>query len=101
MMWVLVHLDEVESDLSVFHRIDDIRTVPSSRFYRLAERLPYYDGAVRRVLTVALNTQPERPALSIVGSQATAAPVMDAADLAAMSGPNDQGIPWIEYRGRR
>lgn len=40
--------DEIESDLSVFHRIDDpLRQLGSSRYFRLCERLHLYPGAVR------------------------------------------------------
>jgi hypothetical protein len=40
-------MDEVESDFSVFHRVDDVHQLESSRFFKLAERLPFYQGAVR------------------------------------------------------
>lgn len=39
--------DEIESDLSVFHRIDDPMQLGSSRYFRLCERLHLYPGAVR------------------------------------------------------
>lgn len=93
-MWVLVYLDEVESDLSVFHRIDDIRAVPSSRFYRLAEQLPHYDGAVRHVLTAAVaeaqQPQQQRGPLRAV-------PDISPSTLQAIS--DHPGFPGIEYAG--
>jgi hypothetical protein len=48
--WVLEHLDPIESDLSAFHRIDDIDDVPMSRFIRLVSHLPAYQGALRLTL---------------------------------------------------
>jgi hypothetical protein len=38
--------DDVESDLSAFHRVWDPMQLPGSRLIKLAERLPAYDGAV-------------------------------------------------------
>jgi len=45
--WIVDLLDEVESDLSVFHRIDDMLEMPAVRFVKFAERLPAYTGAVQ------------------------------------------------------
>lgn len=33
--------------MSVFHRVDDVHEMCSSVFFSRAQRLPYYDGAVR------------------------------------------------------
>lgn len=41
---MLDHLDDLESDFSVFHRVDDIYAMPSARFFRLAERIFAYQG---------------------------------------------------------
>lgn len=40
-------LDDIESDMSVFHRVDDIAALDGLRFFRLAWRLPAYEGAMR------------------------------------------------------
>lgn len=40
-------LADIESDLSVFHRVDDMHAVAPARFFRLAWRLPHYRGALR------------------------------------------------------
>lgn len=47
--WVLHYLEDVESDLSVFHRIEpeDIDSLDASRFFSLALRLMHYQGALR------------------------------------------------------
>ncbi len=44
---MLRHLGDVESDLSAIHRIDDIWDMEAGRFFRLAYRLPAYQGAIR------------------------------------------------------
>jgi hypothetical protein len=44
---VLKHLDDIESDLSAFHRIDNMWEMEAGRFFRLAYRLPAYQGAMR------------------------------------------------------
>ncbi len=54
-MWVLTHLDDVESDFSAVHRVGDIHMLTSERFFRLAERLVHYQGAVRDMALAARN----------------------------------------------
>lgn len=92
-MWVLDHLEDVESDLSVFHRVDNFRSLPSVRFYALASRLVHYDGAVRHVLTSVV----ERQRADASAPQLRALP--DISEFVGVSGPNSRGEPWIEYRG--
>lgn len=46
-MWILDHLDDIESDLSAIHRVDDMGSMPAGRFVRLVERLWNYPGAIR------------------------------------------------------
>jgi hypothetical protein len=43
---VLDHLDDIASDMSVFHRIDDISELDGPSFLRLAWRLPAYTGVM-------------------------------------------------------
>ncbi len=45
--WFFDHLDDVLSDMSVFHRIDNLDQVPAVVFLPRMVRLPVYDGAVR------------------------------------------------------
>jgi len=44
---VVDHLADVESDMSVFHRVDDMYALDGPRFFRLAVRLPFYKGVIR------------------------------------------------------
>lgn len=45
-MWVLDHLDDLESDFSVFHRVEDIYSMPGPRFFKLAYRIFAYEGVM-------------------------------------------------------
>lgn len=44
---MLKHIRDIESDLSAFHRIDDIWTMNGPRFFAFAYRLPAYKGVMR------------------------------------------------------
>jgi hypothetical protein len=44
-------LDDIASDLSVFHRIDDPSTLDGPRFFRLAWRLAAYQGVMQARVT--------------------------------------------------
>lgn len=46
---MLKHLDDIESDMSAIHRIDDIWSMNGPRFFRFAYRLPAYKGTVRAI----------------------------------------------------
>jgi hypothetical protein len=46
-MWIWVLLDDVCSDMSRFHGIRDITALDGPTFFKLAYRLPIYDGAVK------------------------------------------------------
>lgn len=53
-MGLLLFLDDIESDFSVFHRVDDVCTMPAPRFFKFAWRLMFYEGAMRgRMLALA------------------------------------------------
>jgi hypothetical protein len=43
---VLQFLPEIESDMSVFHRVEDIYTMRADRFFRRVSCLAAYDGAL-------------------------------------------------------
>lgn len=45
--WFLVHLDDVLSDMSVLHRVDDLDSVPADVFLPRMVRLALYEGAIR------------------------------------------------------
>lgn len=50
-------MHDLESDFSVFHRVDDIWSMPAPRFFRMAWRIAAYDGMVARRIE-AENEQP-------------------------------------------
>lgn len=39
-------LEDLRSDFSVFHRVDDFEALPGPRFFSLAWRIGAYDGVV-------------------------------------------------------
>lgn len=47
--WIVDYLDDVASDLSAFHRIDDPLAIDSVRFFQLATRVGAYAGAVQAI----------------------------------------------------
>lgn len=47
MAWIFEHLEDIRSDLSVFHRVDDLESMRVDRFLSFAFRLPHYQGAMR------------------------------------------------------
>jgi hypothetical protein len=60
---VLDYLDDLESDFSRFHRVDDMYALPAPRFFRLAERLIYFDGVITaRARYEAAQQEQEQPA---------------------------------------
>lgn len=46
-MWAVELWDEVESDFSVLHRVDDPYALPAPVFAARLGQLPHYPGAVR------------------------------------------------------
>jgi hypothetical protein len=67
-LWVLDCVPDICSDLSAFHRIDDASELEGPVFFALAQRLPFYDGAVRAHV-----------ARQVQRAQAAGAPVQPAA----------------------
>lgn len=54
---MLDHLDDIASDMSVFHRIDDIRDLDAPTFFTLAWRLPAYQGVMHHHVVRQLQEQ--------------------------------------------
>ena len=46
---MIKHLDDIESDLSAIHRIDNMWAMEAGKFFRFAYRLPAYQGAMRAI----------------------------------------------------
>jgi len=61
-LWVLDALDDVESDLSRFHRIDDMHAMPGPKFFRYINRLIFYDGAVAAMVRLRAQAEQSAPA---------------------------------------
>lgn len=60
---MLDHLDDIASDMSVFHRVDDITALDGPTFLRFAWRLPAYEGVLRaRAVAEENASRPPTPA---------------------------------------
>lgn len=47
-MWVLDHLEDIESDMSVFHRVERAaETLPAPLYFARAQRLGAYTGVMQ------------------------------------------------------
>lgn len=98
---MLDYQPEIRSDLSVFHRVDDVEEIGSARYYELAELLPLYEGALRARLVAEV--QANNP--SGIPTATTAAPgggeevrhIDDPHELEAIS--NQAGMLGFEYVG--
>lgn len=53
-------MEDIESDLSVFHRIDDWQTMSALKFVSLVERLPFYRGALRDIVLHERSKAPDQ-----------------------------------------
>jgi hypothetical protein len=84
---VLQFLPEIESDMSVFHRVDDIYAMEVTVFFRRVECLTAYDGAVAAQAARQQREATRRP------SESGAAPVVAQAD--------DEDALWDAYRQQR
>lgn len=95
LLWIDELWEDVVSDFSAIHRVDDPLSLPSPRFFSLAQRLPAYPGAVQAAMRVqVMEAQRElQPAQ-------TGAPMND--DVAAVAALSQRGggeFPGIEYVG--
>ena len=92
---------DIDSDLSVFHRIDAPEEMGGPRYLLLAERLGAYGGAVTARLS-RLKAEQERPKVfaPVPGQQVQMVErtVADPGTLAAMTKQAGSGFPTIGYR---
>jgi hypothetical protein len=58
---VLDYLDDLESDFSVFHRVDDMYSLGAPEFFRKAHRIGAYQGVVRLRVEAEAQRREEAP----------------------------------------
>lgn len=93
LMWIPGCMDDIESDLSRFHRVDDWTQLSGPRFLLLVERLPVYGGCVAATFARAMQDTDGVPSV-------TEPVVNDGPALAAMTAEaHAMGMPGIEYVG--
>ncbi len=89
-MWVVDYLDDLESDFSVFHRVDDIYALDGPRFLRLALRIFAYDGVLAARLRAEQEDAPG------VGGVGRAAPQQQPERQVSLAEMQAQHGGWIE-----
>lgn len=67
---MLDHLEDIESDMSAIHRIDDIHAVSARRFFALVPRLPAYPG----VMQVRVQAELENPTETLLAEPSAPPP---------------------------
>lgn len=100
MAWTLDYEDDIASDLSAFHRIDDPMTLDGPRYFMLAERLPAYAGVLQARLMAersrsndgAHAPQAAAPVASRQGATPAAPQAVPEAAMLATLGPS-----WVEH----
>lgn len=87
--------------MSVFHRVDDPLELPSSRFFRMAQRLPLRGGAVSAAVAEAQTDREPWPREEVhPSSQSSGMAEGTADDIAAMAAMSQNpGFPGIGYSG--
>lgn len=70
-MWVLDHLDDIDSDMSAFHRVDDARTtLPAPLYFARAQRLGAYTGVMQaRIIEQQKDKDGGAPSVGVGGHQ--------------------------------
>lgn len=62
LQWIHDHLADIESDMSAFHRVDDIWSMPARKFFPFAFRLAAYQGVMQaRAIEAEREAQPAPP----------------------------------------
>lgn len=96
------YLDEIESDLSRFHRVADPMTLDSPRFFRLARLLPVYGGALALALERDRRSE-QKPEPQYQDAHPNVAsdsiPTYSGSTLAAISDAGGGEFPGIEFTG--
>ena len=91
--WVVDYLADLESDLSVFHRVDDMWSMPGPRFFRLAKRTVAYQGVMQARAQGLIDAEGTAPA-GVVPSSGRGSGIreIDATPEAVASTPDLAGL---------
>lgn len=99
-MWVLDLLDEVESDFSVFHKIERPLELDSPRFFRLVNQLAHYNGAVRgQLIAQRTSAGPTDEDIERMATPPGAITFDDVSTIVAMAEDNTGQFPTIGHAG--
>lgn len=106
MVWITeVDQADIDSDLSVFHRIDAPEEMSGPRYLLLAERLGAYGGAVTARLARMQAEREPRPQVYAPAPEQQSRRIekvaADAETLSTMTKQAGPGFPSIGYRNRK
>lgn len=85
---MLQYLDDLESDFSVFHRVDDMYEMEAGRFWIMAKRIVHYGGATAAALA---RSQADQPRVRYVEDEHGTPAPLTADQLAAFGGVEGMG----------
>lgn len=89
-MWTVDHEADIASDLSAFHRIDDVEKIDGPRYFALANRLSAYSGVMGAI--VAQRQADERRGVD--GGSAPRGRVEKVSEASALAALSDG---WVEH----
>lgn len=94
LLWVLDHLDDIASDLSVFHRIDCPYELKGPAYFKLAMRLYCYAGVMQqRVIAEQMDDTGTSPAAPVAaGARAASRDINPGAKATLMADPAFAGV---------
>lgn len=96
-MWVLDHLEDIDSDMSAFHRVDDaVTALPAPLYFARAVRLGAYQGVMQARIFEARQREQGGTSLNIGGGRAGApqGPATKISDEAMLEQLANEG--WVE-----
>lgn len=91
---MLRHIRDIESDMSAFHRIDNIWAMNGPRFFALAYRLPAYKGVMRTLAEKQASERHKRTGGRDIVPVA-AGELSKIEGLAEARRDNGDGTPWL------
>lgn len=92
LVWVLDHLDDIASDLSVFHRIDAPSTLAGPEYFKLAMRLYCYAGVMQQRVIAEQQQEEARPSVAGQSSRAYGSEVNPGTQATLMAAPEFAGV---------
>lgn len=91
-MWTVDHEADIASDLSAFHRVDDVSTIDGPRYFSLAQRLSAYSGVMGAIVAERARRENDNGSGSPRAAGGASSRTVVSDDMAIASAPE-----WIEH----